>query len=314
MRAKCRMLGAALATVLLFTTGAVAADLAWSRSADTLELRQGDETVWRFNCGANLAKPYFHPVAVPGVGVITGEGPEDHFWHHALWFSWKTINGVNYWEEDKETRLSAGLTVVKKADLDPREDFSAHIVLEIAYHEPETDPVLTEQRTIEISAPDANGAYRMDWTSTFTAHADALLDRTPVPADKWATSSGGYAGLSIRFADAFKDCQAIDSDGAITAQQPRLRIPSRAVDYSGQIDGKPAGVAMFDHPENLNAPTIWYIINAGNEGMRFYNPAVIHNAPHQMKAGDTLTLRYRILIHPGRLDADALKAELDAWL
>jgi hypothetical protein len=306
--------GAALGAVLLAASGAVAADFEWSRTDGRVELRRADETVWRFNFGADLAKPYFHPVAVPGVGVLTGEGPEDHFWHHALWFSWKTVNGVNYWEEERETRLSAGRTTVKKADIETRDDFSARIVLDIAYHEPEKAPILTEQRTIEISAPDASGAYRMDWTCAFTAQDDALLDRTPVPPEKWATGSGGYAGLSIRFADAFKDCRAIDSDGAITEQISRIRVPSRAVDYSGAIDGKPAGVAMLDHAENLNAPTIWYIINTGNEGMRFYNPAVIHNAPHQMKAGDTLTLRYRVLVHPGRLNAEALKAELNAWL
>ena len=281
--------------------------LSWLRMDGSLELRQGSETVWRFNFGADKSKPYFHPVAVPGVGTLTWEDPADHPWHHALWFSWKYINKVNYWEEDRRTGRAAGLTEITHVNAMPRADFSARFILDLAYHTPDAPPLMTERRTIDVYPPAEDGSYKMDWTCAFTAVSDALLDRTPVAAEKWETAAGGYAGLSLRFAAELKDCRAVDSDGKITEGKPRIRVKARAVDYSGLIGGKAAGVAILDHPENLNAPTPWYIINTGNDGMRFFSPAVIHNAPHLLEAGETMILRYRVIVHPGQLGKEALQ-------
>jgi hypothetical protein len=40
--------------------------------------------------------------------------------------------------------------------------------------------------------------------------------------------------------------------------------------------------------------------------MNFFNPAILTPGPHTLKAGESFTLRYRILVHPGALDKDAL--------
>jgi hypothetical protein len=85
-----------------------------------------------------------------------------------------------------------------------------------------------------------------------------------------------------------------------------------ALDYAGTIDGREAGVAMLDHPENLNAPSPWYAIN--DNAMRYFSPAVICYQPHTLKAGRSLTLRYRVIAHPGRGDATKLQSESKRYL
>jgi len=43
---------------------------------------------------------------------------EDHVWHLGYWFSWKYINGVNYWKPADAKRTgceSAGATKVASA-------------------------------------------------------------------------------------------------------------------------------------------------------------------------------------------------------
>jgi hypothetical protein len=90
---------------------------------------QKGQPVWQFNFGSNATKPFFHPVALPGGPVLTWDQPGDHPWHRALWFSWKFINGINYWEEDPKTGVSAGRTRWSEPQIETRRDFSARIHL-----------------------------------------------------------------------------------------------------------------------------------------------------------------------------------------
>jgi hypothetical protein len=43
--------------------------------------------------------------------------------------------------------------------------------------------------------------------------------------------------------------------------------------------------------------------------MSFFTPAVICYGPMTLKPGQSMTLRYRVFIHPGRWDAGRLRAE-----
>lgn len=64
------------------------------------------------------AKPFLHPLRTVGGVPLTVFQPSDHVWHRGVWFSWKYIDGINYWEEepvrtDGEIRsLSEGRTQV----------------------------------------------------------------------------------------------------------------------------------------------------------------------------------------------------------
>ena len=311
---KNRLIPLALAAVFLLCAPSFAGTLTWDPGMHHLGLRLDGETVWRFNYGDDTAKPYFHPVAVPGAGTLTWKSPEDHPWHHALWFSWKFINGVNYWEESRDTGQSAGITAWRGVTVTTKPDFSAKIVMVLEYHLPGEAPLLTEHRTVSISAPNPQRGYAMDWTCAFTAgDKEVLLDRTPLPHEPNGKSYGGYAGLSVRFAEEFKDWRIADSEGQIKEPAERIRVPARAVDYSGTLNGKEAGIAIIDHPENLNAPSPWYIIVSPNGPMRYFSPAVIQQQPHKMAPHDSFTLRYRVIVHPGKLNPAALLAEHKAF-
>ena len=253
----------------------------------------------------------FHPLALVDGTVITADAPRDHFWHHGLWFAWKKLNGVNYWEENPETGKSTGLTSWKNVKVSPRPDCSASIELELAYHPVESAPVLEEKRTIEVSAPNARGEYHLDWEMTFIAGKEAVsLDRTPISGQPNGSPYGGYAGLSFRFTPEFRDWKAVTNDAQVLlAGPPPKAAKAQALEFSGRIGSEEVGVAMFDHPSNLNAPTPWYFIADPNE-MTFAQAALIYYGPYTLKSGEQLDLRYRVLIHPGRWDVFRLNSEL----
>lgn len=290
-----------------YSVGA-AAEFAWKKDVDSASLRHKDQIVWQFNFGTNDAKPSFHPVAAVGGPVITWYRPGDHKWHRGLWFSWKFLNGINYWEEDVTTGKAAGATVAGQPDLDLRSDFSARIKIPVAYRSG-GKTVLSEQRLVEISKPSLDGGYYMDWDMTFTAgNEDVKLDRTPLPHEPEGKVYGGYAGLSLRFAKPLTNVNVLTATVPVSFKDNRFRGKSPGMEYDGQIEGTDVGAAILDHPENVNAPTPWYAIN--DPVMHFFTPAVLCYGPLTLKAGETMRLRYRVHIHTGRWDADTLKAKL----
>lgn len=283
----------------------------WEREeGESLALAGPAGPLWQLRYGADLDTPYFHPLNTPDGRTLTWDRPPDHIWHHGLWFSWKFINGVNYWEIDAKTGRPAGRTSWSNVRIETRPDDSARIAMDLAYRPAgEERPVLTEMRTIEVRPPDAEGVYALDWTCEFRAVREVVLDRTPIPGEPGGQSWGGYAGLSLRFSGALTERRAVTSDGPV-AEMPADRYRGRhaAMDYAGLLEGKPAGVAILDHPLNPRSPSPWYVIRSAEMG--FFSPAILCNEPMTLRAGGKLVLRYRVLVHPGRWDAARLKDEL----
>lgn len=293
--------------------GAVLMNTAWAGA--TLRHEEGKslscvldgKTLWTLNYAKEEEKPYFHPLCLADGTVLTWLRPGDHIWHRALWFSWKYINKLNYWEEDKAGK-SQGLSDIAAVKFEEGKDGVTKITILLDYHPPGKPAVLKERREITITPPDKDGCYRMDWRMTWTAgDQDAVLDRTPTRADG-GPDWGGYAGLSFRAVKEMTEYQALDSEGRKNLEGHGQK--ARWLDFSGVVDKetrKAAGMALFDHPANPRHPTPWFIIMSGTFG--YCSPAFLFDKAHTIPAGQSLTLLYRVLIHPGRGDAAALEKE-----
>ncbi|QEH37957.1 hypothetical protein OJF2_65530 [Aquisphaera giovannonii] len=275
----------------------------WRQTDRSLALVTDGCVVWQFNLEDNR-KPCFHPLTIGGGPSFTDFRPKDHPWHRALWFSWKEINKVTYWDEDPTTGRSPGVTEVTGVTFTPNRDNSARIALEASYHPPGQPAVLTEHRELAVSAPETSGAYHIDWQSRFTAGAsDVVLDRTPIQGEPNGASWGGYAGLSLRLSPTLKTWQFSDRDGPVKALWKRATWMA----FSGSVDGgKSASIVVLEHPSSFRHPTPWYLIS----DMPYFSPAVIYLGPHTLAAGQSLNLRYRILLQPQAANAVAIEA---AW-
>jgi hypothetical protein len=274
-----------VALSLLLTTSLCHA--AWEKNDDSLAYQLDGKDIWRLNYSQTKdTKPHFSilgPVAGPNL-VCTK--PKDHVWHYGLWFSWKFINGKNYWEE--KNGKAEGKTAWDKPTVQTNDDGSATVAFAIRYGD-----LLNEARTLVISKPDTEGGYTIDWSATFTAVADIKLDRY-LP---W----GGYAGMSARLSQAFTNMQALTAQGPAELKGGKAHVDAKAAEMNGTIDGKEYGLAMVSEGT-------WYLICQPTPHKFFYfNDAVLYKNPKELKAGDTLSLRYRIYVHKGRWNADKLK-------
>jgi type 1 glutamine amidotransferase len=312
---------AALAAVSLFCAPAClrvqagASGLGWQTNADSVALVEAGKPVWQFHYGTNQAtKPFFHPLALPGGSPLTWQSPPDHVWHYGLWFSWKYLNGVNYWEEDRKLRQSEGVTSWRMTKLELQSDYSAYLELALDYRpRGAAQPVLTERRAITISAPAADGSYFLDWQSGFLAGKDKVkFDRTPLPDEPGGQPYGGYAGLSLRFARELTDCHVAATADIGQPRENRFRFTAAAADYSGRIDGREAGVAFIEDPTNPRFPGRWYAILNPAQSFSFLNAAWLQLQPYELEANGSFRLHYLVKVHPGRWDGAKLAAEEQA--
>ena len=281
----------------------------WRQTDSSLALLNNGHIVWQFNFDKKQGRPYFHPVCLTDGTELTWHRPPDHPWHYGLWFSFKFINGLNYWEEDRKTGISEGRTEIKNVQVTPHSDYSVQIAMQLSYHPPGQPAVLTESCRIHISKPDSNGRYRIDWMSQFTAGtADVLLDRTPITGEKDGQSWGGYAGLSVRVAKNVTNWHLADSEGRKDLQAHGKK--ARWMNFGGRAAGsKDFSIAVFDHPDNLRHPSPGFVIMDPKVPFGYFSPALLFNKPYTLPAGKSFSLKYRVLIHPGRVEKNLLEAE-----
>jgi hypothetical protein len=282
----------------------------WQRDATSIAWLDGAQVVWRFSFDPRAGKPFFHPLSVPGGPVLTQAQPDDHPWHYGLWFSWKFINGANYWEESRETGRPEGTTAWKVAALDTQRDGSATIRLDITYTHPSGRVDLFESRTLQISAPTSDGGYSIDWHSHFKAGPEgAMLDRTPMPGEPDGKVNGGYAGLGLRLAPEPLGIAFVSSAGPVDSFVDNRARPAAAAVAVNLVDGgrEAGGIAIFSDPANSGVDAPWYLVNAPQNQMRFACAAVLAPKPIRLEAGAEKQLNYRIVLRRTAWTPEALR-------
>ena len=302
---------------LLFSplASSVAMAQQWIRDEGSLTWKQGDAVVWRFSFDKKFGKTYFDPVAVGSGPAFTNFKPADHPWHYGLWFSWKYINHVNYWEEDRNTGQAAGYTRWTAPDIQTRADGSATIKYDLSYAKPSGDVDMNEHRELTISAPAKDGSYFIDWVMHFTAGKDgAILDRTAMPGEPNGAVNGGYAGLSGRLAPMPYVMSIMTTEGPVTEfVKDRARPNAAATAGNFSKDGQDfGGIAFLSDAPNISERAPWYIINTATD-FRFICAAILAPAIRTLPAGGTWDLKYRVAMKGTAWTQDQLKDALKAW-
>ncbi len=257
--------------------------------------------LWRYVYGGK-PKPFIHPLCTPAGHCLTLFEPHDHVWHRGLWFTFKFIDGDNFWEE----RAPFG---IQRTAVPPSIDHTAdgQIVLrsELDWIRPDGQAsVFHEQRLLRYTTLD-DQAYALDFETTLTAWSDLLIERTPF------TTWGGYGGLILRGTRNWQETRLLFPDGSTDDRPTGVR--ATWCDLSGKLDGgleQTGGVAIFDHPDNPRHPTPWY--GATGPG-HYFNAAVVFHEPMQVGAGQDLTFRYRVLVHDQLWDVARLQAAYLDW-
>ncbi len=263
------------------------------------------------------AKPFIHPLRTVGGVPLTAFQPSDHVWHRGVWFAWKYINGVNYWEEEPveidgvSRSLSEGRTRVTEAETVTFGSGCAEVTTWIDYVSPDGDEVMQERRLVRLCPPQSYGDFIIDWEHAFTVGAEPVsLSATPVTSD---TPWGGYAGLGCRTARSLRDFRILNSEGIAGEQANGAK--ARWVDLSGVADGGAglaAGIALLDHPGNPRHPSPNYVF-FDTAQFGYINLSLVRDEPLDLPAEGKLNLKYRAVIHDGWPVKSALERDFQAF-
>lgn len=267
-------------------------------ASQALTMSVNGKTCWTYVPQSPEGKPYFHPLAIPGTDdVFTSHRPPDHNWHLGFWFSWKFINGVNFWEPDTN-----GVTRVITQTVTPADDKSLTADATLVYLAKGKEAV-REKRSVRVTTQ-PNGNYTLAWDATFTAvDGEAVFSCTPAKKDKegkrWA--SGGYAGLMLRFADspAFSYTFA-NAEGKADVQACGEKSARMEVIATAKASGAKAKITVTDHPENPRYPAPWFARHSltDHKGRGYYlvGPSLVFHEPLTIPAGQSMRVRYTVSV------------------
>jgi hypothetical protein len=76
----------------------------------------------------------------------------------------------------------------------------------------------------------------------------------------------------------------------------------------GVVQGETVGIAVLDHPHNPWYPSTWV---ASEEGLLSPGPSPWRTTP--LEPGRSLSLRYRLIVHRGYVEAGWAQARLQEW-
>jgi hypothetical protein len=276
-------------------------DFSWRQTSTSVALLNRGRVVWQHVHDRETGKPFMRIGLLDGTELTRpwpfsdGYPKRDHVWHKALWWSWKAIDGINYWEENQRGTDPVDVKVTT------HKDGSATIHMTVSYHLPDKPPVVTEERVIRVGAPDVSGSYIIDWQTTFK----------PAGEKDVVFNQNSYGGLAIRMAAEF--C------GDVRAEIPAWKFikseekgstekgAARWMAYRGVAqNGNSAAIAMFSHPANPRYPALWQT----RDHYPYLNPSFTCKEDYTLRAGESLTLRYGVLVHQGEADLESLET---AW-
>lgn len=288
---------------------------------DALEVRHGDTTLFRYIYQPHMAedespKPYFHPVHDLAGNLVTIFRPYDHVWHKGIAMTIAHLEDQNFWG-GASYRHGQGYIPLpnngsQRHDAWDAIDFdgeSFHASERLSWITQGGEHWLAEERQIGVPAIDADAGYwALDFSSSLTNVRGKVIEiGSPTTAGR---EKAGYGGLFWRGPRSFFQGTTIDSEGRQNDESMGERASWLA--YCGRHDGSGdrSTLVFLDHPSSLRHPTQWFMRRDPFACAAF---AWMFDEIYPLQPGETIRMRYRILIANRGMDADEIAPLAEKW-
>lgn len=244
------------------------------------------------------AKPILWPIVGPTgkemtrgypMRPATPEEKADHPHHRSFWFTHGLVNGVDFWSEQNNhgnivhrefVKIEGG----KQAVIATRNDWIG----------PKGEKVCDDRQTYTFGADD-----HARWIDV-----DLVVNASPGEVTFGDTKEGAF-GLRVAGTmdvTAKKGGRIVNSEGQ--SDDAAWGKPAAWVDYYGPVGEETLGIAILNHPSSFRYPTTWHVrtygLFAANPfGLNDFDRAKGIKGDNKINAGESMTLRYRVLLHRG---------------
>jgi hypothetical protein len=257
--------------------------------------------------GEEANKPFFHPLTTPGgvrvtrsfpLETVAGD-PTDHPHQKGLWMGTERLSGMDLWENDSAyQRPRMGRILFRDVTRLASGSVRGELCFRAEWLSPESQVLITEDRTMIFHSGILN-AHIVDVDVTLTArkavtfedHQDAIIGIRLHPG--FDEKNGGMA----------MNAEGFRGEAGIRGRA------SRYVDWKATLGTDAVGVAILDHPDNLNAPARWHIrsfgfFTANPFARQAFDPNAT-SAAKSLQTGEKLRLRYRVIVYSGKFDVES---------
>lgn len=239
--------------------------------------------------GAPVLWPIIGPTGKPMTRAYPmADEPEekkDHAHHRSIWFTHGSVNGVDFWH--KEPTKHREFVRIESGD-------RAVVVTRNDWIGPDGKKICEDERTLTFAAD--GDARWIDFDITLKAGDQPV---------KFGDTKEGTMGVRVAETmrvDSKKGGRIVNSEGQTDGGA--WGKPAAWVDYHGPVEGETVGIAILNHPSSFRFPTYWHV---RTYGLFAANPFGLHDfkggsetdGSYTLKPGETMTLRYRILLHRG---------------
>ncbi len=296
--------GLLLVVFLFLSQGVPAADsVEFTKDSARVTIKADGQTVLVYKYGEVPFKPYVEQFYTPsGVNVLR-DAPFDHLHHHGLMFAIR-VDDVNFWEErnDPGTQKTIDLAEVKTHEFGGVNwtGFTSHI----DWTGPKDGKVLLkEERVIEVALDKPGKASGITWTSTFSL---------PEGKDSATLTGANYHGLGMRFLPSMDTGGSFMNSEGKTGVEGTNDARAKWCAYTALADGKEVTVVMLDHSANPRHPAVWFTMTQAFA----YLSATLNLAkePLEIKAPESLTLRYALILGDGKIEASKITNLYNKWI
>jgi len=215
----------------------------------------------------------------------------DHKHHRSLWTAYGDLNGVDDWSEE------SGHAVVRHREF--LEQTSGPVFGRIRARNDWLDgsgrKILDEEREVTVyNLPDIARVIDLR----------VVLRATESDVRFGDTKEGGIVSIRVATSmDGDKGGVITNSYGGVSEAETWGKR-AHWCDYSGPVDGRTVGIAVFDNPSNFRYPTYWHV---RNYGLMTANPFALSaytrdpncDGSHTVPMGTVFPFAYRIYIHDG---------------
>lgn len=277
---------------LTATSTRAAVELKKNVEAKTVAVTINGRDFSTYTYGDAQPKPYMWPVrgsdgTVLTRPIITDRSQGDHPHHKGVWVAVDEVGGVKFWAED-------GKIANRNVELTVPSGNPAQMKVTNDWLDPDGKPVVRETTLISIWEHGLLG-----YDIRFTSPGDE-------PVEFGDTKEGLFG---FRMAESMKEKEGgrvvnAEGDKGTAACWGK---PTGWIDYSGEVDGKTFGVALFDHPLNFR-PSRYHVRNYGLFSISPFGESAYTNKkrpaqPYLLFPGKELRLRYGLFVHGGDTEA-----------
>jgi hypothetical protein len=231
---------------------------------------------------------------------VTDDYPPKHKHHHGIWSPWTKTKfegrTPDFWNAFKKTGTVEFVALDVKWGGPVAGGFTArHRFMDLSA-EPQPKAALDETWSVIVYRPIAvhGGTYHV---FDLAIHQECS-GKSPLTLTKYH-----YGGLGFRGHRQWEDksnCTFLTSEGKTRANGDETR--GRWCYVGGNVDGAPCGVAILDHPGNLNHPQPMRL----NPDEPFFCYAPQQLGDFTIEPGKPYDARYRFVVSDGPPDAEQI--------